>query len=60
VGVQPANSTDTNLNDLCFFSSLASAVSKTLNPNSDVLAQVVEKTYRSWHTAKKKLDKSGV
>jgi hypothetical protein len=54
--MQPANSPDTNLNDLCFFSSLASAVSKTLTPNRDVLAKVVEKTYPSWYTAKK-LDK---
>ena len=36
--------------------SLASAVSKTITLNKDVLAQVVEKTYRSWHTAKR-LDK---
>ena len=54
--MQPSNSPDVNLNDLCFFSSLASAVSKTLTPNKEVLAQVVEKTYRSWHTAKR-LDK---
>ena len=54
--MQPSNSPDTNLHDLCFFSSLASAVSKTLTPNKDVLAKVVEKTYASWHTAKK-LDK---
>ena len=31
--MQPSNSPDTNLNDLCFFSSLASAVSKTLTLN---------------------------
>ena len=54
--MQPANSPDTNLNDLCFFNSLASAVSKTLTPDKDVLAKVVEKTYASWHTPKK-LDK---
>ena len=31
-------------------------MSKTLTPNKEVLAQVVEKTYHSWHTAKR-LDK---
>ena len=36
--------------------SLASAVSETLIPSKDGLAKVVEKTYCSWHTAKK-LDK---
>ena len=50
--MQPSNSPDTNLNDLCFFNSLASAVSK-FTLNIDVLTQVVEKTYRSRHTAKK-------
>jgi len=54
--MQPANSPDTNLNDLCFFNSLASAVSKTLTPDRDALAKVVEKTYASWHTAPR-LDK---
>ena len=54
--MQPANSPDKNLNDLCFFNSLASAVSKKLTPNKDELAKVVEKTYASWHTAER-LDK---
>ena len=54
--MQSSNSPDTILNDLYFFSNLASAVSKTLTPNMEVLAQVVEKTCRSWHTAKR-LDK---
>ena len=41
---------------LLHFSSLASAEFKTLTLNKDVLAQVVEKTHRSWHSAKR-LDK---
>ena len=54
--MQLSNSPDMNLNDMCFFNSLASAVSKKLTPNKDELAKVVEKFYTSWHTTKK-LDK---
>ena len=54
--LQPANSPDTNINDLCFFNSLASAVSKRVTRTKDDLAKVVGEMYDKWHTAER-LDK---
>ena len=45
IELQPANSPDTNINDLCFFSSLASAVSKVRTPDPEALAKAVEDKY---------------
>ena len=54
--LQPANSPDTNINDLCFFNSLASAVSKKTTRTKDELAKVVVDIYEKWHTVDR-LDK---
>ena len=51
--MQPANSPDTNINDLCFFSSLASAVSKVHTPDPEALAKAVEDKYWTWHSTAK-------
>ena len=51
--LQPPNSPDANLNDLCFFSSLASAVSKQYTPNPDTLAKVVTRLFNTWHNVAK-------
>jgi transposase len=53
IELQPPNSPDTNLNDLCFFSSLASAVSKQHTPNPDILAKEVTRLFNTWHTTEK-------
>jgi len=53
IELQPPNSPDTNLNDLCFFSSLASAVSKQHTPNPDILAKEVTRLFDTWHTTDK-------
>jgi transposase len=53
IEMQPANSPDTNINDLCFFSSLASAVSKTQTPDPEALAKAVEDKYWTWHSTAK-------
>ena len=51
--LQPANSPDTNLNDLCFCNSMASAVSKKITTNTEALAKEVQEVYWKWHTAEK-------
>ena len=53
IELQPPNSPDTNINDLCFFSSLASAVSKQHTPNPDTLAKEVTRLFKTWHTRDK-------
>ena len=53
IELQPANSPDTNINDLCFFSSLASAVSKVHTPDPEALAKAVEDKYWTWHSTAK-------
>jgi hypothetical protein len=53
IELQPPNSPDTNLNDLCFFSSLASAVSKQHMPDPDTLAKEVTRLFDTWHTTDK-------
>ena len=45
VEMQPPNSPDTNINDLCFFSSLASAVSKHYTPNPETLAKEMTRLF---------------
>jgi hypothetical protein len=50
LNLQPANSLDTKLNDLCFFRSLASAMSKSKTLTKDKLAKAVLKMYDRWHT----------
>jgi hypothetical protein len=53
IEMQPPNSPDTNLNELCFFSSLASAVSKQHTPDPDTLAKEVTRLFETWHTPDK-------
>ena len=53
IEMQPANSPDTNINDLCFFNSLASAVSKVRTPDPEALAKAVEDKYWTWHSTAK-------
>ena len=48
---QPPQSPDTNLNDLCFFNSLKSALAKTKKDGWGFLRfdEQVQKVYRDWH-----------
>ena len=50
IEMQPLSSPDTNINDLCFFSSLASAVSKQHMPDPDTRAKEVTSLFNTWHT----------
>ena len=48
---QPSQSPDTNINDLCFFNSLKSALAKTRKDGWGFLEfdKQVQKVYRNWH-----------
>ena len=43
--IASTNSPETNINDLCFINSLASAVSKVRTPDPEALAKAVEDKY---------------
>ena len=52
---QPPQSPDTNLNDLCFFNSLKSALAKTKKDGWGFLRfdEQVQEVYRKWHSVDK-------